>query len=1526
MSSVDSRIVTMKFDNTQFKRGATETLSMMEKLKSSMNFSGMGKGLSGISGMLSRGFNAINPFSKTRADLQGLQGDVSKFSMAPMDVQVSGISKSFMAMSAVAITAISNVTNKAINAGTQLANSLTFEPIMSGLREYETNLNSIQTVLANTGLEGQAGLDKVNGALQELNTYSDQTIYNFSEMARNIGTFTAAGVDLNTSTAAIKGIANLAAVSGSNSQQASTAMYQLSQALAAGKVSLMDWNSVVNAGMGGKVFQEALMDTARVQGVAVDDMVKSAGSFRNSLTENGWLTTDVLTDTLKKFTGDLSRAQLAQMGYQKEQIDEIIKMGKTATDAATKVKTMSQLIGTLQESAGSGWARTWMLVFGDFNEAKKLFTGMNVVLGGMISRSADARNKVLGHWNKLGGRNVLIEGLANAFKALMNILKPIHNAFRDVFPRTTGRQLFELTKAFRDFTEGLILSRENMKNLRSIFGAVFGVIGIGVEVIKGIVRYFFSLFDLVNGGAGGFLDLAASVAEIVEAFTQWVLQGNFIARFFDHVIAGRAALFEPIIDKVGELLSILADLVRSGASRAFDWIQSLAPYAEMIAALASSFAQMAQSRIGDFLQSLEPYADHIRDLASSFAELAQSRAGEFISNISDRFNEMKPTVAELKAMIEDFKDSFANGFDAIGPMLSSVGDSLSGAFGGIKGAAGGMNLGSIFEMGDKTSVAEAGIKGVGGALVGTAKIADEVRSNWDRVVDAFKAVGEFLAPVGQVIQDAFGSLRDKIMDFVSGLGLNEGLALVNTGFFIAMYVMFRRFIDSMKSVADAFAGTLDSVSGVLDQVTSNLATMQQDVKANIIMKIAAALVLLAVALLILSRIDAAALGKSLAAVAALLFMLSKAMGSLETAISGSDLKDTAKMAAMSAALVALGIAILALSVAVAILGRMDTGQLVKGLSAVAVILAVVVGAAAILEKTGGAGSILIASAAILVLSAALIAFSGALKLYASLDTGMMLEGGLKVAAAITAIGLSMQFMPKNVLASAAALLIISAALIILAGSLKLMGSLSGEEMAKSLIMLGGSLIIISLAMLAMSGAIGGAAAITLFAVALAILVPSLVILSQFSLAEVGIALLALAGVFVVLGLAGLILTPVVPVILALAHAIMILGVGVFAIGAGLLLFSAGLAALAITGTAGIAVLTAAIIGIAELFPLIMQQIGLGIIAFAKVISEAGPPLVRAFTTVLMSLIQSIIRVTPAFGRMLSVMLSTGLRVLRGFFPDLIATGYQLILSLLRAAEKYVPRIVPIAVSIAVKFMNTLGSQAGRLADAGAKMIIKFINGVADAIRNNEDDMRTAGGNLASAIISGMASGISNGLSIVTTAASNLASRALDAAKSKLGIKSPSKEFFKVGVWSDEGLAGGLSSHARVVEAAAEGVGRTALDTLTATMSKVSDAVSTDVDMSPVISPVLDLAQLAKDATQIGGMLGSKPLSADVSYQQASSISADRQRASETVDPASNEPRQIVFQQTNNSPKPIDTVKLYRNTNSLISFAKEKLES
>lgn len=369
-NEIDSRVVEMRFDNQQFERNVGQSISTLDKLKAALRLDGVSKGLDEV--------NASAKKLDFRETVQGIDNVVKKFSTMEL---IGGVT-------------IANLTNEAVNSAKKLAKALTFDPVKSGLEEYETQINAVQTILANTSHNGTT-LDEVNEALDELNHYADMTIYNFTQMTKNIGTFTAAGVDLKTSTSAIKGIANLAAVSGSTSQQASVAMYQLSQALAAGRVSLQDWNSVVNAGMGGKVFQDALTRTSEVLGTGAKNAIEMYGSFRESLTKGQWLTTEVLTETLAQFAGAYDKAELISKGYTEEQAEEIVKMAETATDAATKVKTFTQLIDTLKEAVQSGWTQTFEILIGDFEEAKAMWTSVSDFFNGIIGNISDARNRVL---------------------------------------------------------------------------------------------------------------------------------------------------------------------------------------------------------------------------------------------------------------------------------------------------------------------------------------------------------------------------------------------------------------------------------------------------------------------------------------------------------------------------------------------------------------------------------------------------------------------------------------------------------------------------------------------------------------------------------------------------------------------------------------------------------------------------------------------------------------------------------------------------------------------------------------------------------------------------------------------------------------------------------------------------------------------------------------------------------------------------------------------------------------------------
>nr|DAV22645.1 MAG TPA: tail tape measure [Caudoviricetes sp.] len=576
MSSVDNRVVEMQFENKQFESGVAKTLSSVKKLKEGLNFKDSAESLKNL-------------------------GSVSKnVDMSSLIGAVESIKDRFSTLGIIGMTVLQNIANKAISVGSTLTKSLTLQPIMDGFSEYETQMNAIQTILSNTRSQG-TNIQQVNSALDELNHYADQTIYNFTEMTRNIGTFTAAGVDLNTSVNAIQGIANLAAVSGSNSQQASTAMYQLSQALATGTVKLMDWNSVVNAGMGGQVFQDALKETSKELGTGAEAAIKANGSFRESL-QTGWLTSKVLTETLKKFTTsgamewvanycDVSKdavqsaydqayanskatdtigkqkdaidgcaeALAKQTGKSKDAIKETLSLAYDAQDAATKVKTFSQLIDTLKEALGSGWTKSWQIMIGDFEEAREMWTNVSDVLSQMINSSADARNALLQDWADLGGRKAIIDGIATAFNNIVSVAGAVKKAFREVFPSVTAQQLMNISNGFKTLMENMKPSEQTLNNISRVAKGAFSLLDL---VGKAALNFGEAFLKFATNS--GFTSFAKTIGEAVLKLSDYLVEldkGATKINIFSKAMDALIDVFSGFINKAGQMATSIREKV-----------------------------------------------------------------------------------------------------------------------------------------------------------------------------------------------------------------------------------------------------------------------------------------------------------------------------------------------------------------------------------------------------------------------------------------------------------------------------------------------------------------------------------------------------------------------------------------------------------------------------------------------------------------------------------------------------------------------------------------------------------------------------------------------------------------------------------------------------------------------------------------------------------------------------------------------------------------------------------------------------
>lgn len=428
-TTIDQKVVEMRFNNQQFERNAQTSLNTLEKLKQSLNLTGASKGLEQLNSAARN--NDIGALGRA-ADAVGVK---------------------FSAMQVIGTTALVNMTNSAINAGKRIVRALTIDPVKTGFQEYELKMGSVQTIMASTG----ESLETVNQYLNELNKYSDQTIYSFSDMTNNIGKFTNAGVKLKDAVAAIKGVSNEAAISGANANEASRAMYNFAQALSAGYVKLIDWKSIENANMATVDFKKQLIETAVSLGTVTkgaDGMYKTlkgnafnaTKNFNEVLTDQ-WMTSEVLITTLKKYA------------------DETTDIGKKATQAATEVKTFSMMCDTLKEAAQSGWATSWEIVFGDFNQGKELWTSMANSIGAVIDKMSDVRNTFLKgvFWEpwKLAAEQIDEAGLS-----VEDFKKKLLETAGVTYKASTYEKSF--TKALK---EGKITKEVVIKTLKSYTGA-----------------------------------------------------------------------------------------------------------------------------------------------------------------------------------------------------------------------------------------------------------------------------------------------------------------------------------------------------------------------------------------------------------------------------------------------------------------------------------------------------------------------------------------------------------------------------------------------------------------------------------------------------------------------------------------------------------------------------------------------------------------------------------------------------------------------------------------------------------------------------------------------------------------------------------------------------------------------------------------------------------------------------------------------------------------------------------------------
>lgn len=1184
--TIDERVVEMQFQNESFERNAKESISTLGKLDNALQL------------------------KNGRASFADVEAAAKKTNFSPLITAVEQVSSKFTSMGIMGITALQKIASTAIDTGIALAKSLTIAPISQGYSEYELKMGSIQTIMAGTGEE----LFTVKEYLEELNEYADRTIYSFADMTTNIGKFTNNGVSLDKSVAAIQGIANVAAVSGANANEASRAMYNLAQALSAGYVKLIDWKSIELANMGTVEFKQNLIDTAVELGTvtkAGDGMYKTltgktfnASKNFNDVLQEQWMTSDVLISTLIKYT------------------DETTEIGQKAYEAATKVRTFSKLMETLKEAVGSGWAMTSEYIIGDFDQATELWTKVNDKLSATINKISDARNSLLKAWNQgllgedtntvgmwnavdqvwttMTGREAVLKGLAKILGEIETISGRIGTAFGKVFEKLTANDLIQASYGFLNFAKSLRLSNEQLAWIEKGFTGIFSVLKRLGSIAKEVLGSLSPLLKLASYLGNELLEAFGKLGDKLVEFSKWDSYTDFFAAF------------ESGLDTVVTTLL-------SGAEAAKEFFGSI-------------LANIQLPDIGAWLSSLTGASD-IPGLLASIAS-------------------------------------------AMSPIWSVLKEMFSGAFSNFSI----MDLAKLLESGSMTAL--------------TISLTEFVNSLNDLVGD----------------DGIIGSLRKSLVALTGSVNPSVIMSIaVSVGILAAsLWALSKLDPESLVTGMVALLFTVVRLKKVLS-IANNLVSGRGFIVKDF-MKVMKTLIPMATAILILSvavkvlasavkslaELDWGELITGLTGLAGISAIMAKTAEYLTKHANGL------KVSAIG--YIGLAAAVLILSVAVKKFAELDFGKMVQGLIGVAAVLATIAGFTQI-AKTAKIG--VSTGVSLIAMAAAMIIFASAVAKFGEMPWQQALQGVIAMAAILAMVaGFSLLLAEcTNLLSVGASLILVGAAMQILASALEKFGSMDYDEFGRGLLAMCGSLMILAGAMWAFGKAQKGTTAMLAASAAMLVLVPVLKSLGQLSLEQVFLSLIAIAGAFTALGLAGKFLEPFIPTILKLSGALALFGVGILAIGAGVAILATGIATLAAAVAGGSAAIVGAIVAI-------IVGLAKGIVEFVSIIADGA----------------------PVIGKAVKAVLAAVLDMVATMIPQLVGFIMQFLINLLNTISQYAVPLAEAIVNVIDQLAAAIALSADKIANAAITLVLAFVNGLANGIRDNEEQIFAAVRNLLSAII------------------------------------------------------------------------------------------------------------------------------------------------------------------------------------------------
>lgn len=1533
---IEKEIVQLMFDAKDFAKGIKNSIDQLGDLKKSINMDQQVKAFSDL---------------ETAADVD----------MTPLGKSLDKVSFKMRALATTAGIMMADIIKSVAGSVKGLADTLVLEPIKTGLEEYETQINAVQTILANTAKAGTTLAD-VTAALDELNEYADLTIYNFTEMTKNIGTFTAAGVDLDTSVAAIKGIANLAAVSGSSAQQAAGGMYQLSQAIASGTVKLMDWNSVQTAGLGGQIFKDALVETAKVHGIAIDNIIARNEGFRNSLQE-GWLSTEILLETLQKFTGDLSEAQLEQMGYTEEQIAGIIELGQIANDSATKIKTFTALKDNLKEVLQSGWSQTWRIILGDFEQAKELWGRVAEVFGGVLEASAKSRNRLLQAWANVGGRDKLLEGFFNLLDAGLNVLKAFNEAIGEVFRPLRTSDLLKITIAFRDFSEKIKMGSENLWWFKGIVKGVASIIKILGLAVGALLFPFKFLVPILELAVKGFLAWLGLQGEAIYQFAQFAEKTGY----FITLVQQGIAYLKIFADWLGVLVDQFLELEQVQA--VVQWFRDLKPPVVDLEKVWASLQKVLMALVAPFYlvaKGAELLYIEFRKLGILEEVVAWFNAIDWEGIAQD----WQDIVTEVENFYNEIR---AIDWNKIGQDIKDMGQEVKDFFIELRNSELLSKFLTLLNTYDGRRFNE---------------FMDEGQNNFQWLIDAakkfkdeltgmdFTGLTDGIKKIRETIGNALNDILDYLIKNADEIDYTQLFDVINAGLLTGILIAVRKIAsgDFLSDILgeDSFFGEI--LEDSFDRLNGTLQSFQNNIRADTLQKIAVSIALLAGAITLMTLIDETKLGQAAGAIALMVASLFGSAGALKTikpheaiqasiaitglaaavtlfsialnAVSLLDPEETAiGMGALTGALLAmvgalagmnkftgtaglktiamligLGQALTLLTGVIWLLGQMDPAVLAQGMAAVGAALYGLTWALVALDQ-GAGGSKLKASLAMTAIAVALARLIPVIEQFGTMDLNILAQGLATVGVILLGLTLFTQKLKvEKLLEAGIGLAAIAASLWIVTQVVAQLGNMNLDQLTQGMLAVGAALFILVFFANAMQGTIVGAQAILIMSVALIAIAAAVYILGQLEWKQLGVALVAIAGVFVILGAAGYLLAPIIPFLIGLGIAMALIGVGALAMGFGLFLAATGLVALGASGPLAAHALVQLGKAIIELLPGLATAFANAIANFIVTMAERAPEVIAAFMDMIRAFITGITELIPDIVGAIFEMIVAILEKIAEELPKIVQAGYDILLAVIKGIGDNIAEVVAAGLYVLTEFIAGIEEGIPALVDQAFSTLLTFLEAIEEAVDTYMADIIEIGIDIGLAIVDGLVDGLGKGIPKIKDKIVELAQAAWDRLVKFWDNKSPSKRTERLGTQIVQGLINGLDLKRRELVNSFAAMADSAYDAIKPVIQRLAEEVDRNLDLAPVIRPVLDADDFQKRSAEI---FAEAP---QLAYSLASNINRDvgqSARAADTTDLSGTARPNVQYVQNNYSPKALDRATIYRQTKTHVAKLKHE---